>query len=905
MAQVSNQAELQSALNSLDSSIQVTSGFTIVSQINISYAVTIESSDTANPAVLTKDGSYFAYLFRVSGGGALTLRNIILDGNKADHPEDNTGNRSLIYVTGGALNLSGGSILRGNHSYLEGGAVYLNSSSSYSNAFSMSGNALVTGCSSRTNGGGIMLAHKNPGDIFAFSGDASIDGNSSAYGGGLYYRVYEGSIEGSLTVGDRIHIVYNTASSAGGGIYFSGYREGTDTSVNLLELSGNALLSGNQAINGAGIYFYAVNPGDEMAASGSVVIAMNTASQNGGGFYMTAPGAAVNLSLDSVFVTDNTAGTGGGGYILTNAGDSVAVNRCTITGNRAINSASGTGGGLWLQNQSQIEGISFDLSHTALNNNQSSVHGGGLALYGGGGNFRFQMTGGSVSDNKAGMEGGGAVISHNGKGALAFYQAAFINNTAGGSGGGIYYAYTGNGEGAELNMTETVLMENTAEVTGGGLRLASGNGPIDATLTDCNIISNVSRQNSGGGIWNGGGNVFLTLDGGTSVSQNSSETGNGGGIYFNSDNGKLLLAGNAKIMYNSAEGEHTGFGSHGGGICLVPGALTIQEQAEIAFNRAGKYGGGVSAAESSLITMEGGSIHDNTSALFGGGIWIHDSSSAALTGGAVTGNVAPYGGGIFNDSYLFAEGERNISGGIYIANRTAVVRLTNALPGTSSLQLEVSDYVSPSGQTAIVVGEATESYPLLTQQDADAFLKPVRDFDGWEIRLSSDYTKVLLAPVSYRIDYENLMGASNPNPEQYTTVTPDITLMPPGAVYGYRFAGWFDAPSGGNQVTVIPKGSTGNLTLYAGWEAVTVRCTITFCGNDTCCSRACHIPKPITVPAGENALLPEAIPQRRGYCFLSWDTDPRGGGISYLPGETVPSVESDICLYAVWIRNCC
>lgn len=64
MAQVSNQAQLLSALSEQDPLIQVTAGFAVSSQVNILYPVTIESLDTEVPAVITKDVSYSAYLFR-------------------------------------------------------------------------------------------------------------------------------------------------------------------------------------------------------------------------------------------------------------------------------------------------------------------------------------------------------------------------------------------------------------------------------------------------------------------------------------------------------------------------------------------------------------------------------------------------------------------------------------------------------------------------------------------------------------------------------------------------------------------------------------------------------------------------------------------------------------------------
>lgn len=267
MAQVSNQTQLLAALAAQDSTIQVTADFTISSQINILYPVTIESLTAAAPFTLSKDISYFTYLFRIQNGASLTLQNIILDGNKGNHPINNQNNRSLIYVTGGTLNLLEGSVIQNNNAYLEGG-----------------------------------------------------------------------------------------------GICFSGFR-------------------------------------------------------NGG------------------------------------------------------NAASGTGGGIWIKNQSQDMGISAILTDITMKNNQASAHGGGMALYAGTGTFTFQMSGGTVSNNLASQEGGGFVISNEGAGALTFNQSIFSQNTADGSGGGIYYANTGEGIASTLTMREVIISNNTAGRSGGGLNL--------------------------------------------------------------------------------------------------------------------------------------------------------------------------------------------------------------------------------------------------------------------------------------------------------------------------------------------------------------------------------------------------------------------------------------------------
>lgn len=904
MTQVSNQAELQAALNALESSIQVTAGFSIASQIIVHYKVTIESLSPDSPATLTKDSSYFTYLFRIMEGGSLTLQNIILDGNSDAHPAENENNRSLVYVTGGALHLLEGSVLQNNNAWLEGGGVYLNSSASYSSSFFMNGNSRITGCYSRLNGGGIMLAIKNGQDNYSISGNALIDYNRAANGGGIYCRSYTAGTSSSLTLGGQVQITGNVARNAGGGIYFSGNLNG-ESSPSVLTLTENSVFSNNQAADGGGIYVYSVNTGNRLVLSGNASVTQNTASQNGGGCYLTGSGSGAAFSMENASITDNTAGTGGGIYLFTDSGGAVTILQGTITGNRAVNGEAGTGGGIRVQNRTGSFGVTVLIQNTILSQNEASAHGGGMALYGGPGSFSLDMTGCTVEENSSGQNGGGLLISNDDAGTLSFLRSAISQNRAAGSGGGIYYANTGEGQTSSLTMTDTDISHNTAGFEGGGLRLTSGNGVLHTHIADCTVTSNTAQSNSGGGIFNGGMNNVLSLSGNSAITENSSDGGNGGGIYFNSALGSLHLSGNVKVNGNRADAVSTDFGNHGGGICLVPGILTVLENVEIAYNHAGKYGGAVSAAEKSQVFIAGGIIHDNSSAIFGGGIWNHNDSSVTVSDGGFSNNQAPYGGGIYNDSSLYMEGLRLISDGVLIENRNAVVRLRAALTSGSSIPLENSLYVIPNAEgIPVVVAEATSLYPLLSQADADAFFKPAEHFDGWEIRLSEDNTQVLLAPAVYLIQYENLMGAENSNPSIYTVTTPDIHLLSPAPLTGYRFIGWFDAPDGGNQVTVIPQGSTGNITLYAGWEVIPSY-TITFHGNDACCPKACRIPEPLTGYQGQSITLPDTLPVRTGYCFSAWNTDCCGCGKSLLPGETLSSPEGDMCLYAIWKKKRC
>ncbi len=79
--------------------------------------------------------------------------------------------------------------------------------------------------------------------------------------------------------------------------------------------------------------------------------------------------------------------------------------------------------------------------------------------------------------------------------------------------------------------------------------------------------------------------------------------------------------------------------------------------------------------------------------------------------------------------------------------------------------------------------------------------------------------------VVYSITYNNITGASNPNPATYTS-TAAIPLADAAKPY-YTFAGWFDnAALTGTAVTAIPLGSTGNKAYYARWTPTTY--TITY-----------------------------------------------------------------------------
>ena len=69
-------------------------------------------------------------------------------------------------------------------------------------------------------------------------------------------------------------------------------------------------------------------------------------------------------------------------------------------------------------------------------------------------------------------------------------------------------------------------------------------------------------------------------------------------------------------------------------------------------------------------------------------------------------------------------------------------------------------------------------------------------------------------PITYNLTYEGLEEATNSNPASYTIETTTISLANPGSRTGYTFTGW---TCGGEAITEIPLGSTGDKTITANW----------------------------------------------------------------------------------------
>lgn len=130
------------------------------------------------------------------------------------------------------------------------------------------------------------------------------------------------------------------------------------------------------------------------------------------------------------------------------------------------------------------------------------------------------------------------------------------------------------------------------------------------------------------------------------------------------------------------------------------------------------------------------------------------------------------------------------------------------------------------------------------------------------------------------------LDITNPNPTTYTKQDGLKELKRPEGAEGYSFEGWYTEQTGGEKVTEIPVGSTGNKTLYAHWKKVEYQ--IRYDAPDTPISDAILT---YTVDTGATLTNPEKF----GYVFVGWSTDK-----GFIVSRIKPGTTGNITLHANW-----
>ncbi|MCR5635648.1 MAG: InlB B-repeat-containing protein [Clostridiales bacterium] len=150
--------------------------------------------------------------------------------------------------------------------------------------------------------------------------------------------------------------------------------------------------------------------------------------------------------------------------------------------------------------------------------------------------------------------------------------------------------------------------------------------------------------------------------------------------------------------------------------------------------------------------------------------------------------------------------------------------------------------------------------------------------------------------INYTIGY-NLNGGevAVENPTQYNVETPTFTINNPTKT-GYDFTGWTGTGlSGATETVTIEKGSTGERSYIANWEAS--QYTVTFDAN----GHGTPDPASKTVKY-DSAYGPLATISETGYTFGGWymNADCTGDEIK---AETIVKTPNDHTLYAKWTPN--
>ncbi len=394
--------------------------------------------------------------------------------------------------------------------------------------------------------------------------------------------------------------------------------------------------------------------------AGTLVIANATISNNDADGTLGSGGGILNdagaqLTITDTEISGNTAIRAGGGIEDNSGTSTILLTNVNLSGNAAMG-PPGNGGGLHITGAG-----SATISGGTVSDNTASLQGGGLWNGSGTMIITDTMIDGNIASGDAATDGGGGIF--NVSGALEISGATMTNNMAEGTSGSGGAVFSGNGM---ITIDDSSIILNSANRAGGGIEIVAGDLTINATAMNENnvngsagtanpgnggalhvsgvatveisggTISANSAGQEGGGLWNQTGSVMtvnnVTIDGNTASGGGIDD---GGGGIFN--NGGTLTVSASTISNNSA----TGLLGRGGGIHINSGTATMV-RSTISGNSSLTNGGGI--YNNGGLSINANTITLNTATLNGGGISNNSDTSPTLTNTIVAGNIAVLAG---------------------------------------------------------------------------------------------------------------------------------------------------------------------------------------------------------------------------------------------------------------------
>lgn len=298
----------------------------------------------------------------------------------------------------------------------------------------------------------------------------------------------------------------------------------------------------------------------------------------------------------------------------------------------------------------------------------------------------FLMTGGSITENTAGLGGGIAFIG-SGKGSINITGGSISKNEATGSGGGIYNSarnaeFTIGNKGSEASVEDVIISENINS----GLYSERGEISIYRATIKGNTTDSISL---GGGISLNGGEVILT---GTLIEENLNSSYSGGAINTSDyAHSRVIMNEGTLITKNTS--------NSGGNIVIGTRSRMDINGGTISENYLKSQGSTTGIYNKGTLNMNGGTISENTSPLgVRAGAIYNDKGTVNMSGGLIEnsraggGTIREAAGAIYNTG---SNGKLNISGGIIKNNFSTVVgtnavRSAGAIYNTSKSELEIT-----------------------------------------------------------------------------------------------------------------------------------------------------------------------------------------------------------------------
>ena len=595
----------------------------------------------------------------------------------------------------------------GNMSENGGGGAYNDGGTMTIVRGSVSGNTATVGAAS---GGGILNA---PGGTLRLNG-VTVDGNETNRAGGGIEDASGTSGGFSVRGGSISNNIVNTSPGNGGGIHIGG---GGDSDIAFTVIDGNTAGS-----EGGGVW----NSGGTMTL-GRVTISNNEAfgeltnamEQNGGGGAYN-DGGTMNIRGGSITGNMAVMGAGSGGGVLNAAGGTLSIQGVSITGN----TANRAGGGI---EDASGSGTMVSISSSLINDNTvntSPGNGGGIHV---GGDGSITVTGGTVSGNTAGAEGGGL---WNNTGTMTVTGTVIDGNTATGNmsdhgGGGLF------NNGGTMILDNVTVTTNTATGTGGsggGLLSTDGTVTVSNATFDANtsvraggaveqidgeyVSTDVTYTNNitGGSPGNGGAfhttapnSALSSFTGG--VMSGNSASNEGGALWNNALS--LMTVESVMIMGNTVTNAGTSDAIAGGGGIYNNGGEVEVTTSTIAGNSAGtgtfSGGGGIANDVGGIFTLTSSTVSGNSTPGGGGGI-ANTMSTMTITNSTIADNSAGSGGGYAQAS----NGDLTVSGSAFSGNSANLGGGDFANDGTGVVTSLGFNLVEDDGSTFPATGSGTD-----------------------------------------------------------------------------------------------------------------------------------------------------------------------------------------------------